>query len=543
MSDLSTRIASLSPQQRELLARRLAKQQAPRPQAQIQPAPRATEPLPLSFAQQRLWFLEQMAPGSPAYTMAGAARITGILDAAALQQSLDAVAQRHEVLRSTFQAQAGQPVLRLGAAQPVPLRVVDLRGVEASEREAEEQRLMTRDARLPFDLTNGPLLRATLIRPADEEHLLLVAMHHIVADGWSTKVLFRDMGALYAAFTAGRPSPLPPLPVQYADFAYWQRKRLGDDVLAPHLAYWKERLCGPLPVLELPADRPRPATQTFNGAQRPFELPAELAEALRDLSRREGVTLFMTLLAAFKCLLHRYTGQEDVLVGTPIANRGPETEGLVGLFVNTLVLRDDLSGDPRFRELVQQVRSTALEAYAHQDVPFEKLVEEIHPERDLSHSPIFQVLFNLQSDPMAQQPQAGTRLTGLTLEDVDTGAAKFDVTINLVERRDGLGGHIEYNTDLFDVATIDRLASHFRTVLASVAADPDRKLSELTLLDDVERRRLLVEWNDTSRDFPRDRCVHQLVAAQAAQSPDAVAVVCGDRSLTYAELDRRSNQV
>ncbi len=365
-------------------------------------------------------------------------------------------------------------------------------------------------------------------------------MHHIVSDGWSMGILFQELAALYEAYAAGKPSSLPELPIQYADFAVWQRQWLQEEVLEAQFAYWKQQLGSHSPVLELPTDRPRPAVQTFRGARHSLVLPQSLSEGLKVLSRQEGVTLFMTLLAAFNTLLYRYTGQDDIIVGAPIANRNrSEIEGLIGFFTNTLVLRTDLSGNPTFRELLGRVRAVALGAYAHQDLPFEKLVEALHPERDLSHNPLFQVMFILQN----AQAEVLT-LSGLTVHplEVDTGTAKFDLILSMIEGAEGLKGTFEYNTDLFDATTINRMVGHFETLLEGIIADSEQRLSDLPLLTEAERHQLLA-WNETTTDYPKDLCICQLFEAQVERTPEAIAVVFEDQQLTYRELNARANRL
>ncbi|MCP4662756.1 MAG: non-ribosomal peptide synthetase, partial [bacterium] len=404
--------------------------------------------LPLSFAQQRLWFLEQLETGNTAYNIPGAVRLSGAVDAGVLERVLTEVVRRHEALRTTFAARDGRPVQVIAKAFERPLPVVDLRRPATNGREAEAWRLIRREELSPFDLTAGPLIRFALLRLADERHVALVTMHHIVSDAWSLGVFIRELAVLYEAFSQGMPSPLPELGVQYADFAHWQREVLAGEVLENELAHWRATLAGAPRSLELPTDHRRPTVQSFRGASRPVMLPAELTNALAALSRRQGVTLFMTLLATFQALLSRYSGQHDVVVGSPIAGRHRrELEPLIGFFVNTLVLRTDLSGDPDFRELLARVRRGALDAYAHQNLPFEQLVEELDPERDLSRNPIFQVMFMLQNVPRSELKLPGVRLSPLERQAV---TAKFDLTLTLLENEAGITGALEYNTDLFD---------------------------------------------------------------------------------------------
>src|ERR687886_738282 len=495
----------------------------------------------LSFAQARLWFLEQLEPGSYAYNIPAAVRLTGSLHVAALQQSLDEIVQRHEALRTTFAMVNGEPIQVIAPVLALTLPLVDLRELPQAQQEASVERLATEEAMRPFDLAQGPLLRATLLQLGQAEPVLLLVMHHIVSDGWSMGVLIRELAALYEAFSMGKPSPLPELPIQYADFAHWQRQWLQGEVLAAQLSYWQQQLAGAPSLLELPTDRPRPAVQTFRGAAQSLALPETLTEKLKLLSQRSGVTLFMTLLAAFQTLLYRYTGQDDICIGSPIANRNhSETERLIGFFVNTLVLRTPLSGNPSFQELLGRVREVALGAYAHQDLPFEQLVEALHPERSLSHHPLFQVMFVLQNAPMPALELPGLTLSSL---EIDSKTAKFDLTLSMEDTEQGLVGALEYNTDLFDAAAIGRMLGHFQTLLEGIVADPQQHVSNLPILTQPERHTLLVEWNHTQVDYPKDVCVHQLFEAQVEQTPEAMAVVFEDQQLTYRELNRRANQV
>jgi aspartate racemase len=507
------------------------------------PIPRAPREgvLPLSFAQERLWFFDQLEPGIPAYHIPMALRLTGALDVSALERSLSEIVRRHEPLRTAFPVLKGKPVQDIAPAVEARLPVVDLGSVPLDDREAHARRLTSEEARRPFDLARGPLVRATLFLLEEEVHILLLTMHHIVSDAWSMGIFFRELVALYGAYSAGKPSPLRDLPIQYADFAVWQREWLQGEVLDAHLSYWKEQLAGAPALLELPTDRPRPPEQGFGGAWESAQLPEWLSESLRALSRQEGATLFMTLLAAFQVLLSRYSRQDDIVVGTPIANRNRfEIEDLIGFFVNTLVLRSDLSGNPTFRELLRRVREVCLEAYEHQDLPFERLVQELRPERNLSYSPVFQVMFAVQNAPRRRLELPNLRVTWVGVEG---GTAKFDLALSVVEGKQGLGAAFEYKRDLFDRATIGRMLGHYRTLLEGIVEDPDRRISLLPLLTEEERREMLVTWNDTRRDYPRDVCVHELVEAQAERTPDAIAVVFGDRRLTYCELNARANQL
>ena len=506
----------------------------------IQPVPRDGD-LPLSFAQQRLWFIDQLDPGNSVYNFPVAVRLKGALNLAALEQSLNEIVRRHEALRTTFSMVDGQPAQVIASRLMITLPVVDLRGLPEAEREHEVQRLVVKEARRPFELARGPLLRARVLQLADDEQVGLLTMHHIVSDGWSAGILIREMAALYQSYCTESPSPLPELPIQYADFAYWQREWLQGAVLQRQLDYWKKQLDGAPPLLELPADHPRPAVQTFRGGHQSLLLPKAVGIALKALSRDEAATLFMTLLAAFKVLVNCYTRQDDLVVGTPVANRNRlEIEGLIGFFVNALVLRTDLSGNPTFRELVRRVRRVCVDAYAHQDLPFERLVEELHIERDLSRNPLFQVMFVLQNAPLH-----AVELPGLSLNPViaDGGTTHFDLTLHIVDTDQGLVGTAAYNTDLFDADTITRMLAHFQTLLEAIVKDPDRHLSELSLLTDTQRQQVLLRSSDIHCGYNPELSIHQLFEAQVERTPDAVALVFGDQQLTYRELNCRANRL
>jgi amino acid adenylation domain-containing protein len=497
-------------------------------------------PLPLSFAQQRLWFLDQLVPGSSAYNISHALVLAGELNVPALWSSVAEVVRRHEVLRTTFAIVGGEPVARVGAAEPPALPLVDLWGLQGAAWEVA-RRLARQEAGRPFDLMRGPLLRLVLVRLGESSHALLSTMHHIVSDGWSTGILIRELSALYQAFLAGRGSPLPELPIQYADFAVWQRGWLSGEVLEGELAYWRRQLAGAPPVLELPTDRPRPAVRRGRGAREAFALPAESLAGLRALAREQGATLFMGLLAGFAALLWRYSGQGDVTIGTPIAGRTRvEVEWLIGFFVNTLVVRVDLSGDPSFVEQLHRVREVSLGAYAHQELPFERLVEELEPVRDLGRTPLFQAMFVLQNAPREELEIEGLRFASLELEN-DT--AKLDLTLSMVEGGGGLHGSIEYDIDLFDRSTIRRLVGHLGNLLSGALAAPQTAWSALPLQNLAERHQLLVEWNDTAAAVAGELFVHRWIARQAELSPEAVAVVSEGSELSYGELESRSNRL
>nr|QEO74316.1 AMP-dependent synthetase and ligase [uncultured bacterium] len=492
--------------------------------------------LPMSFAQQRLWFLEQLEPGSPLYNQASAIRFRGELDGAALEQCLNEIVRRHEVLRTVFTNHEGHPRQVIIPSLTVPLRRYDLCDLRGDERESELRRLMDAEGRLPFDLARGPLLRVTLIRLGETEHVLLFTTHHIVSDGWSMGVLIREAGILYDSFARGADPTLAELPVQYSDYALWQASQ--EENHRAQLDYWVERLADAPPLLSLPTDRPRPPVQTHRGASVPFALSQELTDDLRRLARRRSATLFMVLLSGLKALLMRYTGETDIVVGTPIANRNrAETEPLIGFFVNTLALRTDLSGDPTFSELLARVRDVALGAYAHQEVPFERVVEEVRPERSLDHAPLFQVMLALDNTGRGE-----VRLGSLAAEaeEVGAGAAKFDLTVSVREEGGTLSGSLVYSADLFDEATAARLAAHFERLLRAAADDPSRRLSALPLLSEGERRRQVEEWNRTGRDFGAEQTLDRLVSEQAGRTPGAVAVVSGEEQVSYGELDARA---
>lgn len=497
--------------------------------------------LPTSFAQQRLWFLDQLDPGAATYNMPGAIRLTGPLNVAALQKSLDEILNRHESLRTTFAVVDGTPVQVISPTLHIGLSTVELRHLSVLQREEMVKGMAIEEAQQAFNLATGPLLRVKLLCLAENEFMLLITMHHVISDEWSIGVFVHELTTFYDAFATNRLASLPELSIQYADFALWQQEWLQTGGLDEQLGYWKQQLGGSPPALELPSDNPRPSVQTFRGAHRAFALPAGLSESLTRLSRQEGVTLFMLLLAAYQTLLHRYTGQDDITVGSPIANRNRrEIEPLIGFFVNTLVLRTDLSGDPTFREVLGRVREVALGAYDHQDVPFEKLVEALQPERDTSRSPLFQVAFQLQAaDSLA------LRLGDLELEimTVESGTSKFDMTFQLTEKPEGLSGQVEYNTDLFDESTINRMALHFRTLLESVAVNPGQPISQLPILTQAERHQLLVEWNDTQIDNFSAGALNQSFEDQVKRTPSATALVFDGQRLTYEQLNQQSNKL
>jgi amino acid adenylation domain-containing protein len=497
--------------------------------------------VPLSFAQKRFWFIAQLDPQSPAYNIARALRMTGCLSVSALRETLRRIVARHDALRANFDTVNGEPMQFIRRGSDVKVPIIDLQDLSASARELAARRLIAEEALRPFDLTKDHLLRASVLRLGNEEHILLLTIHHIVSDGWSLGILTREIATIYSAITEQKPVDLPVLPIQYADFARWQEKWLQSESLEKHLSYWRRQLAETSDVLALPLDRPRPAVQTFRGGHYSTSFSSRLHDAVAELSRRERATLFMVLLAAFQTLLMRYSGQRDIVVGSPIAGRNQvETEDLIGCFVNSLVLRTDFSGNPTFLELLRQVKETALEAYENQNVPFEKLVEELHPERSLSRSPIFQVMFALQT-----QPRSALRLPALSISPIEreTEAAKLDLSLYMLAAEDGLEVYFEYNADLFNLSTVRRMAQHLQILLEEIVANPDRRISEFSLIDDAERRLLLVEWNQTRSEFPRNTCVHDLFEKEAARRPDAVAIELAGESMSYGELDRRANQL
>lgn len=505
--------------------------------------------LPLSFAQQRLWFLDQLVGENPFYNIP-AVRLEGQLNYVALKQAFNAIVHRHEALRTNFVKVDNQPTQIIVDHVNVSLPIVDLQHLPATERQSAAQKIATQEALRPFNLATEPLLRVKLLKLDATQYVLLLNLHHIVADGWSLGVLMRELVAHYTAAITNQSSILPPLPIQYADFAQWQRNWLQGETLESQLSYWRAAIAD-LTILNLPTDRPRPAIQTYRGATHNLELSPSLSTALTVLSQQEGVTLFMTLLAAFQTLLKGYTGQSDIAVGSPIANRNrTELEALIGFFVNTLVLRVDLADNPTFRELLGRVRSCTLAAYDHQDLPFEKLVEELHPERDPSRNPLFQVVFALQNAPM--QP---LELPGLTLNPhkFDVSTTRFDLELHLWERgqglsglweeqSEGLSGFVAYNVDLFDASTIARFVTGFQTLLEGIVINPDARIADLPLLSAAERHQLLVEWNQTECNYS-DLLCHQIFEDWAARTPDAIAVSFADEQLTYQQLNRQANKV
>jgi aspartate racemase len=534
MSGLAERIAKLSPEKRALLEQRVSTLGSQKVARRSQDGP-----WPLSFAQERLLFLDRLLPNRAVYNVPVAMEWKGALDLESLQRALNTIIARHEPLRTTFQAGEECNVQVIAAEATVTVQSISLRHLSAGDRERETRRVLEEDARRPFDLSKDVMLRASVVELSGQEHILLLTFHHIAVDGWSLDVFFRELGEIYGAYVNRRSDPeLPELSIRYRDYALWQREWLQGDVLQRELSYWTKQLHG-VEVLELPTDRPRPLEPSYQGAWERTVLPQDLSERLRVFSREEGVSLFILLLAAFQTLLYRYSGQDDICVGAPVANRTrSETENLIGFFVNTVVMRTDFRGEPRFRELLERVRGMVREAQAHQELPFERLVQELQPKRSGSRSPLFQVMFVLNNtlERGLLSPEIAA------IRDVGTGTAKFDLTLTVEDRAGGIETTLEYSTDLFDRATAKRMLGHYRALLEAAVADPDQQVSHMPILGEAEQRQLLVEWNDTKREYPQ-LCVHQLFEAQADRTPDAIAVVYGNERVSYSELNRRANRL
>ncbi|NJN12841.1 MAG: amino acid adenylation domain-containing protein [Richelia sp. RM1_1_1] len=534
---MNKKYSNLSPAKKALLE----KWKGGKLQSDLIPKRQDTQNIPLSFSQQRLWFIDQLYHGSSFYNIPIAFHIQGHLNIAALEQSLNKILKRHEVLRTNFKLVNGEPVQEIAPELIWDLSIINQEHLSGENWESEVKQFAASSAKEPFNLAKELLVRATLLRLSQEEHVLLVTMHHIITDGWSWGVFLHELSTLYAAFSTNQPSPLPELPIQYADFAIWQRDRIQDEFLATQLNYWKQQLKGELPVLQLPTDHPRPNSTTFSGAKQYFKFSVSLTNALRQLSQREDSTLFMSLLAAFNILLYRYTDQEDILIGSPIANRNrAELEGMLGLFVNTLVLRNNLNGNPSFCELLHRVREVTLDAYAHQDLPFEMLVEELQPERDLSRNPLYEVMFVLQNTPNSVHEVSGLSLR--TLE-FDSGTSQLDIFLSMSESEAGLTGCLEYNTDIFDSTTINQFIKNFQTLLENIVVNPQQRLSELSLLTASEQEQLLFKLNQTRVDYPQDATLHQLFEQQVEQTPDSLALISESEELTYCQLNHKVNQL
>jgi amino acid adenylation domain-containing protein len=496
---------------------------------------------PLSFSQERLWFLDQLEPGRAVYNVPSAFRLGGKLDKLTLEKSLNRLAERHEILRTVFGTSEGRPVQVIVPEMKIGLSTISLQDFPENEREEKIRQLAGGEAKSPFDLARGPLIRVTLLELSEAEQVMIVNIHHIITDGWSMGIFLKELTALYEAYSLGKPSPLAELPLQFADYASWQKKWLQGEVLENQVNFWREKLNDAPVVLDLPTDRPRPPVQTYLGSVQSWTISKPMTDALKSLSGQEGNTLFMTCLAAFNVLLYRYSRQDDIVVGTPVSGRNrDEVENIIGFFVNTLALRTDLSGNPTFRELLDRVWEMLLGVYAHQDLPFEKLVEELKPERNVAYSPVFQVMFDFNNFLISSPEFCGLTSDPITLE---TGAAMFDLTLTIEDRKEGLTGYFEYNTDLFDAVTIERMRGHFQTLLTEIINNPGKKIADFTLLSESERRQLLVEWNDSKWDYPRDQCLHELFEAQAAKIPGQAGIVFQDRFLSYRELNEKANQL
>ncbi|NPC82258.1 AMP-binding protein, partial [Pyxidicoccus fallax] len=539
MSDIKKKIAGLSREQRVQLAKQLQQKGARASVPAPTPRPPSDAPLPLSFAQQRLWFLDRLEPGKATYNMPVALRLDGALDVAVLERAFTELVRRHESLRTTFREEGGTPAQVISAPEPVRIARTDLSGRE--DREAEARRLAIAEAFGPFDLATGPLLRVSLLKLAEQRHVLLLTMHHIVSDGWSMGVLVQEMAALYQAFSAGKPSPLPELPLQYADVAVWQRTWLQGEALEQQLGYWKQRLADAARVLELPTDLPRPPVQSFRGASVPVKLPRAVTEALRAFCQKENVTPYMALLGAFQAFLARYSGQEDIVVGSPIAGRRfSEMEGLIGFFVNTLVLRARMEGAPSFQQLMSRVREATVGAQAHQDIPVEKLVEALAPGRSLDRTPLFQVFFALQNEAVSMSSGQGLAIQPYEL---DNPTAKFDLELSLAESPEGFSGSLIYSSDLFLPATAERMARYYVHFLGAMLARPQQPLHSLPLLPTEELRSVLEDWNRSPSEFPRDATMPEVFSRVVAAHSDSVALEFSDRRLTYSQLDAEANRL
>ncbi len=545
---LAARRAELSLSKRGRLEEVLRRASSGNYKAEVIPRRPPGEPVPLSFAQQRLWFLDQLDPGKSLYNMPAAVRLAGRINIAGLKQSINEIVRRHEALRTNFANVDGQTVQLISTGRRAGLLLVDLGGLSADEWERQARRLAWEEGQRPYNLASQSLLRATLLRRSVQEHAVLLTMHHIVSDAWSWGIFTREVGTLYKTYCKGRPSPLSEPIIQYADYSYWQRQLLQGETLEAELAYWKQQLDG-LSIVNLPTDRPRPALQSFRGAAKGLAVPEKLTDALRRLSRQEEVTLFITLLAAFQILLSRYSGQEDIVVGTPMAGRSRvETEALIGFFINTLVLRTKLSGEPSARELIGRVREVVLGAQTHQDLPFEKLVEELQPERSLSHSPLFQIMFSVPNAPTGSLREDGDSVSSLDELRFDNlnpkqDQVRFDLTLTMMEAGNTLRGFFDYNLDLFDRSTVARMAGQFQTLLEHLVVDPSQSLLTLPLLTRAERHQALIEWNDTQHEDASESSMHELFEQRALFTPEAIALRFEQQHLSYRELNRRANQL
>ncbi|BDI19710.1 hypothetical protein ANSO36C_55120 [Nostoc cf. commune SO-36] len=540
-NDICIRRSQLSPAKQALLEKRLRGELKADNQQKFIPRRSQDNPVPLSFAQQRLWFLAQLEPDNPFYNVSAVASLKGKLNFKALQDSFQEIINRHEALRCNFKTIEDKPVAFIYPTKSLLLPVLDISELSINQQAAEVQKLASQEAQHPFDLSRDLLLRVKLLRLNPEEHILLFIMHHIVSDGWSIGVLIYELATLYQDFCDDKVLSLPELPIQYGDFAIWQQEYLQGEALTAQKNYWKRQLGGALPVLQLPTDYPRPAVQSYKGNNYCFTIPKYLTTALKMLSQQAGATLFMTLLTAFKILLYRYSQENDIIIGTAIANRNlPQIEKLIGFFVNTLVLRTDVSDNPSFLDLLARVKETTLDAYTHQDLPFEQLVEEIQPERNLSHNPIFQVWFALNNSPM---PALEIGELTLTISEAESATSQFDLSLDMVERQEELIGTFEYSSDLFDANTITHIAEHFQTLLAGIIANPKQPIASLPLLTKAAENDLLRKWNNNQVEYPQNQCIHQLFDNCVNKTPNAVAVISQQQRLTYQELNHKANQL
>lgn len=541
MVELGQRIAALKPEQRAIFEAKLKEAGIKRSSSTSIPRRATGARCPLSFGQESLWLFHQMAPDAGVHNISNAYRMKGPLDVVVLWRAANEIVRRHEALRTTIQSVDGYPHQVVSPQLQVAPRTIDLSSLSALERDAEAQRISVREARQPFDLVEGPVFRFLLLKLAGDEYQFIVTIHHIFTDWWSVGAVERELGLLYDAFIAGRPSPLPELPIQFGDYAVWQRERLTGEAFDRQLKYWTRQLAGAPEVCEVLPDRPRTQLRSFRGGRRHFKLVNAPLAGLRALGQQEHTSMFMTLLAAFDVLLHRYTGQSDILVGSPIANRThKETQGLIGYFMNIQVLRTDLTGDPSFRSLLKRVRRMALDAYAHPDLTYGRITQELRSTPHLSHNPLFQIMFILLV-PMAPE----TPLPGLTRPGwmIDNGTEEFDLNLALWEGPESLYGRIEYNADLYDATTIDRMAAHYEQLLIGIVSNPDERISRLPIQSDSERRQVVVDWNATTKAESPERCVLRAFREQVVRTPDAIAVVCRDQELTYRQLDERSERV
>ncbi|MBV9788620.1 MAG: amino acid adenylation domain-containing protein, partial [Chloroflexi bacterium] len=543
MTDFSERLAALTPEQRALFELRRKQKGLSEVKNQAITRRKPAPYHPLSFDQMRLWFLYQLAPHNTAYNITGAVRLTGPLNPDVLERAINEIIRRHEILRTTFANIDEQPVQIVAPQLTIKMTRVDLSHLSPEEQDIEMPRVATEYAQAPFDLVNGPLIRASLLRLADEDHILVSVMQHIVTDRWSYTLFEQELAILYHAFSNRLPSPLPELPIQFADFAIWQQQWMQSEKMQSELDFWKRQLADAPPIHPLPTDHQRPTVVSFQGGRHEIDLSPAAVAGVRALAKQSNTTIFITLLSLFKVLLARESDQTDIVVGTPIANRGrPELEKLIGFFLNTLIFRTNLAKNPTFREYLAQVREIASEAYARQDVPFERLVAELRPERDTSRNPLYQITFLFLD---FEDPQELADLPGVKVKtvDVDTEDARFDITLALWSDPQRIYGVLEYNRDLFDPPTIAAYVEHFNLLVEQIVVNPDLRIFDIPCLTEAEERQLLVDWNATASDYPRDRLVPELITEQAARTPESVALVFEDRSLSYAELDARSNQL